>query len=412
MTWHTHYLTEGAGTVARVIDTLPYHGPLLLSTNKTELSGARLSNLKCALRAERERSTEVTNEPYHLVLDVSDVCNLKCPLCVQATEPRGRKRTTLTVASAIKALSAFPGAVLRVEFFNWGEPFLNPEFLTIAQFADTAGIFSRTSSHFSIRNLPDANAIIDSGLKWVVLSIDGVTQETYEKYRVGGKLRQVLANLERLVQAKRRRRAVFPIVEWQFLALRHNLDEIQPAHNRARDLGVDVFRYGGARGEMANRIRVSDQENYSQSREYLLDGSDPLSEYDPNGQKLNQHEHDGCRWLWGKLAVHADGGVSPCWTSWQRHFDFGSIQEMPLDRIWREQNFTAARAAATGARNNTGPARLCEQCASCSAFVNAPERLSGWPTKQQIHHAAESLVAAGIGIDPSLQAEIESTCDH
>ena len=197
MTWHTHYLTEGAGAVARVIDTLPYHGPLLLSTNKTELSGARLSNLKCALRAERERSTEVTNEPYHLVLDVSDICNLKCPLCVQATEPRGRKRTTLTVASAIKALSAFPGAVLRVEFFNWGEPFLNPEFLTIAQFADTAGIFSRTSSHFSIRNLPDANAIIDSGLKWVVLSIDGVTQETYEKYRVGGKLRQVLVNLER-----------------------------------------------------------------------------------------------------------------------------------------------------------------------------------------------------------------------
>ena len=41
MTWHTHYLNEGAGAVARVIDTLPYHGPLLLSTSKTEFSSAR-----------------------------------------------------------------------------------------------------------------------------------------------------------------------------------------------------------------------------------------------------------------------------------------------------------------------------------------------------------------------------------
>lgn len=411
MTWHTLYLSDTAGGIARMIDALPYHAPLLLlPSGSSALCTARLANLREAIRAEQMRPANCSSQPYHLVIDVSDLCNLRCPLCVQATEPGGRRRTTLSLSTAAAALDAFPNALLRVEFFNWGEPFLNPAFLDIVRHAEAANVFSRTSSHFSVRAL-DMNAVVDSGLKCLVLSVDGVTQKTYEKYRVGGNLDLVLHNARKLVDAKRVRGKIFPIIEWQFLALKHNLDEIESALVLAQEIGVDVFRYGGARGEMAARIRVTDEENYASSRHVLLEGSHPLSEYQADGKKLHAREKEGCRWLWGKLAVHADGGISPCWTSWQREFDFGSLRDHSLDRHWRSETFAAARAAATGRVGVTGPARLCEQCASCEGFVNAPERLPNWPIRRQVQEAADCFAQAGLPIDPGIQHTIEVFCE-
>ena len=396
MAWRTEYLSETGRTLGHTLDRFPYHAALGLTVGGDRaLLDRRLDNLARAITAERMRPERIDHVPYHLVVDVSDICNLACPLCVQATDPKGRKRTTLVAALAQQAFSAFDQLPIRVELFNWGEPLLNPAFNAIVRLAGEQFLFTRTSSHLSLPRPLDAEALIHSGLKSLVVSIDGASQETYERYRIGGELECTLANLRALVAAKRRLGAVFPIVEWQFLCLRYNVHEAERAHALAKEIGVDIFRCGGARGLMAERNSAGDEANYTASAAHLLDGDHHYSEYDAGGLRRNAWEREGCRWLWGKLAVHADGGVAPCWTSWRKGEDFGNLRNESLEALWSGETFLSARRTATGDGKGEGAARTCERCAAKRAFVNAPERPAAWPTEAALEALQEDLTRWG-----------------
>src|SRR5262249_4327103 len=87
----------------------------------------------------------------------------------------------------------------------------------------------------------DADAYVESGLDFMILSIDGVTQQVYERFRRKGDIEAVYANVHKLVAAKKRSGRATPIIAWRFLAFQHNIHEIPAAIDKARELGVDRF---------------------------------------------------------------------------------------------------------------------------------------------------------------------------
>ena len=97
------------------------------------------------------------------------------------------------------------------------------------------------STSLSVRRVKPDNRV-ESGLDFMVLSIDGATQPVYERFRRGGNLELVLGNIRKLVDAKRRLGRRTPVLSWNFLAFEHNLHEIRPAARWARKLVVDQFR--------------------------------------------------------------------------------------------------------------------------------------------------------------------------
>jgi len=82
--------------------------------------------------------------------------------------------------------------------FNWGEPFLNKNLLYMVRALSERGIKSHLDSNLSLRDFSDREAqeIVRSGLFSLFASIDGVTQESYEKYRVGGNVERALGNCD------------------------------------------------------------------------------------------------------------------------------------------------------------------------------------------------------------------------
>jgi hypothetical protein len=76
----------------------------------------------------------------------------------------------------------------------------------------------------------------------MVLSIDGASQAVYERFRKKGSLELVCDNIRKLVAARQRLGKRTPVISWQFLAFRHNWQEIPLALDLARELGVDEFR--------------------------------------------------------------------------------------------------------------------------------------------------------------------------
>jgi radical SAM protein with 4Fe4S-binding SPASM domain len=69
-------------------------------------------------------------------------------------------------------------------------------------------------------------------------SIDGITEETYQKNRPGGSFRQVYRNMQTAVNKARGTQLK---LTWQFIAMRNNEHEIERAKDTARDLGIEFY---------------------------------------------------------------------------------------------------------------------------------------------------------------------------
>lgn len=395
MSWHTEYLRPDQAALARIDGEWPYLSSLLRVPHaQASLAAARLANYLEARRAESTMEISLRSSPYHLVLDPSNVCNLACPLCVQATDPRGRPRRKVPLDQVEELLEQQSTTLIRLDLFNWGEPLLHPHFAQIVKTAAFHGIATRTSSNLSLSTL-DADDIVRSGLDYLVASVDGTSQETYGRYRVHGQLERVLANLAALVEARERAGRRTPIIEWQYLVLRHNRDEIASAREAAARIGVDVFRFGGARGAMGGKIHGDSASNVRASGDWLLPPEDPLSEYDPRGEKVRTHERERCWWLWGKAALHPDGGIAPCWSSWFERDDLGSWFDGGFDAAWSGAAYAASRRAAAG--TEPGGRTVCEICARHRSFVPTPDgdRERSF-TVEDLERVANALTEAGL----------------
>ena len=80
--------------------------------------------------------------------------------------------------------------------------------------------------------------LVASGLDVLVVAIDGTSQETYERYRVGGRLADVLANVRTLRRVQDELGDRRTEVRWKFVVNRHNEHELEAARSMARELGM------------------------------------------------------------------------------------------------------------------------------------------------------------------------------
>jgi MoaA/NifB/PqqE/SkfB family radical SAM enzyme len=122
-----------------------------------------------------------------------------------------------------------------------GEPLLHPDFAKLVKKASTMGIYTATSSNAHHISPSKAREIIESGISRFIISLDGVDQETYAHYRVGGDLDKVLSGTKELVNAKRQLGGKTHII-WQFIVFKHNESQLKAIRQLAKDYGVDELK--------------------------------------------------------------------------------------------------------------------------------------------------------------------------
>jgi MoaA/NifB/PqqE/SkfB family radical SAM enzyme len=85
---------------------------------------------------------------------------------------------------------------LVVSFYNHGEPLLNPDVFSIIEHTHRNRVGTNISSNFNWPQPVEINDFIRSGLDYVTVSLDGITQATYQQYRVRGDVAEVFDNLK------------------------------------------------------------------------------------------------------------------------------------------------------------------------------------------------------------------------
>jgi hypothetical protein len=89
-------------------------------------------------------------------------------------------------------------------------------------------------------------------------SIDGATQDSYEKYRRGGNLELIIKNLELILKIKKELKSTTPHIVWRFLVFKHNEHEIELAkHIAAKSLSENcILRYNNTSTSHHKTIHV------------------------------------------------------------------------------------------------------------------------------------------------------------
>jgi len=170
-----------------------------------------------------------------------NVCNLRCPYCItgkRGQEEEGVMPLTMfeTIYDKIKAHAKI------VWLYDQGEPFVIPHLLQMVERLTGSRIFVHLDSNFASRKFSDdfSEQIVRSNLHYIRISADGVSQKSYEKYRVGGSIETVFSNIASVCNAKRRLGSPYPVLTWKFLISRFNEHEIALARRLAQKWGIEI----------------------------------------------------------------------------------------------------------------------------------------------------------------------------
>jgi radical SAM protein with 4Fe4S-binding SPASM domain len=265
--------------------------------------------------------------------------------------------------------------LVRIHLYKWGEPFLNNDVYEMIRYAHNHHIVTYVSTNFTLFSDEAAERLIASGLDEIILSIDGVSQESYEKYRVGGDFRKVIDNISILVNAKRRRRSFRPFIMWQFIVFKHNEHEVETAKQMAKELGVDGISFMPAMVPINNREEAerwlpldSKYQRYDVKKMEEVWSAQEMQKFPTNGKSesdTRERSHlkrkVGCPWLWTQTSINWDGTVSPCCDIFDSSFDFGTMADKPFKDVWNNEKYRASRRFSSKGKLG-GLRTICMEC--------------------------------------------------
>ncbi|CAG0999295.1 PqqA peptide cyclase [Myxococcaceae bacterium] len=285
---------------------------------------------------KRER---VSSFPGVVKIDISPICNLSCTVCVHA-DPNGndaleRQRFApghkMTVEQFRKIIDQIAGKTATVSLYTWGDPMTHPDLDEMCRIAADAGLQVHVSTNFSFGFKEDRlRSIVESGLTHLTVCVDGLSQEKYQKTRVGGRIDRVLHNLRRVAELRKELGREYPKLEMQYIKYQHNLDEVEPARRLAAELGVEQFSdFWGALHNYADR----EPDQYETLRPK------------PN-QLLPQ-----CYWPHFSMVIKYNGDVIPCCEHRMaaQHMEggdarvFGNAFETSVAEVWNNEEYQKAR---------------------------------------------------------------------
>ena len=227
----------------RLFDIL--HGSLRNTVAAKALT-LKLLNLCLARHHFLARDAALLSLPFGLVVDTSNACNLACPGCVHSARAKKLKlfdwEPGLIAEKCFTAfLRRYGASAIHATLCNYGEPLVNPETPKYIRASKRYLLHTTISTNMTVPRF-DASAYVESGLDYMIVSIDGATQPVYERFRRKGDLGQAFENIGKLIAARERLGRRTPILAWRFLAFEHNVHEIPAAMEKARELGIDQFR--------------------------------------------------------------------------------------------------------------------------------------------------------------------------
>jgi len=345
-------------------------------------------------------------------LEPTSACNLRCRTCVRTswTEPTGFMELS-TFRKLLDDLKRFP-SLQEMAFWGVGEPLYHGDIVEMVALAHARGLRTEIVTNGILLDKRMSEGLVKARLDTIVVSVDGVTSESYADIRCGGDLSQVKDNIMGL---RRARKSIFwdtPEVGIEFVAMRRNVDQLPELANIAFSMGAtfivvtNLLPYTEElQGEILYGFSAAtrnDTPRYFASPELLLPRIDMRPEYMAPLLKLMNRvgrpkiglrayapsDDDHCPFISrGSMAVTWTGDVSPCVALMHsyrcfvigreksiRSYTVGNVKEDEIQDIWNKKEYRDFRR-----RVATFDFAPCLRCGGCEYAESNEEDCFGNP---------------------------------
>lgn len=317
--------------------------------------------------------------PTALQVEVTSACNLSCAMCLVSHRPPVNKVTGAMPMDRFRALvDEFPD-LQELTLQGLGEPLLSPHLIEMIRYAKGRGTKVGFNSNAMLLNRRLATQLVDLGLDWLHVSLDGADADTFESIRSGASFERVVDNLAGLVEIRRNAGSETPWIRAVFVAMRRNVAQLPALVRLLSSIGVQELRvqnlshsfsdtdpagaYGGIR-DFAGRESLDGAEDlaaphFAEAAEVAATTRMELRLPDLEAHPAGPGE-PGCTWPWDSAYVTSGGIVQPCcMVMGDDRVALGDVKQDSFEAIWSGEPYQEFRRQLLSDQ----PPAVCRGCA-------------------------------------------------
>lgn len=275
----------------------------------------------------------VDEYPPYLQIEPTSLCNYRCVFCYE-TDPTFTKKSNgymghMTLDLFKRVVDQAAGNVEFISLASRGEPLLCRDIERMLAYTRDKFLNLKMNTNASLLDERMCHAILQSGIKTLVISADAAEEPLYSQLRVGGQLDKVLSNVERFKTIR----------ETQY-----------------KDSNI-IMRVSG--------VKFLEEQNIDSMEKLWGDLVDQVAfvNYNPwenTYQRPVNNLATPCSDLWRRMFVWWDGRINPCDVDYKSTLAVGSLESATLTESWRSEVYQRLRADHLGGvRGGLDPCRRC-----------------------------------------------------
>ena len=292
--------------------------------------------------------------PNKVNIEACSLCQLKCRDCYMREYVKQEQQPIIGSGylkfKDFKKFTDKHPFIKRIELSLSGEIFLNPELSDIIKYAYEKGVKLTAFNGVNFNTISEEllEILVKYNFTGLTISIDGASQQSYSLYRTNGDFNRVIENIKKLNLLKSKYNSIFPVLVWQYIIFKHNINEIADAVKLAKDLNFAQIYFKEPWNKEVN----------------MRDLKIPvLIRINTNGeiQKILNEEHINiCSQLWLSPQINWDGRLLGCHCSTHRDLDV-NVFKFGLKRALNSKKMKFMRNVLTGG-GNSDDTIACHRC--------------------------------------------------
>lgn len=288
--------------------------------------------------------------PWSLSIETGTFCNLSCLECPSGQKEFTRPTGTMSLKNFKSIIDKQKKYLIWLILYFQGEPYLNKSFFEMVSYAKSQKIFTNTSTNGHFLHQENARKTVESGLDRLIISLDGLDQETYKKYRVGGQYSKVISGIKNLVAAKKEMGVHHPFIVLQFIVFKTNEHQLPQVKKLRKELGVD-------------KVEIKTAQVYSpKDKNQLIPENKKFTRYKENSSgeyEIKTQLPNQCNRMWRAAVVTWDGQVVPCCFDKDADFQMGSLLDESFEKIKHNSKYSSFRNQVFKDRSQI---EICKNC--------------------------------------------------
>jgi radical SAM protein with 4Fe4S-binding SPASM domain len=234
-----------------------------------------------------------------------------------------------------------------INLYFQGEPLLHPGFASFIRNCGSIRSVISTNGHFLTEE--NCERIAEAGLSKLIISLDGLDQDSYSAYRAGGNVGTVMQGIKNISDIKKRHKSSLKI-EIQVLVSKFNEHQIPAIRKIANGINASL---------KLKSMQIISENNYEswlpsarKFRRYIArDGT----------YKIKSSLPDRCARLWFNPVISWDGKVLPCCFDKDAEHIMGDLNQESFRDIWNGTKFRLYRRVLLTDRSAI---EICRNCTS------------------------------------------------